>query len=155
MFSDIKFISAIDLAKYVVWYTDNQGVPITNLKLQKLLYYIQGAHLKKFGWVLFHDVIEAWDYGPVVRSVYIHYCGYGALNLRPNEGDEKLCDDISAESKQLIERVLDEKMHWTARKLIRTAVMEDPWKNHAEEVAKGERPIISMEEMALWFRGRL
>ena len=149
--SENMFMSAIDLAKYVVWYTDKQGVPITNLKLQKLLYYIQGAHLRELGRVLFHDVIEAWEYGPVVRSVYIHYCGYGALNLRPNEGDENLCNSIPQESRNVIEDELEKKMQWSARRLVHKSHQEDPWKKHADKVAMHEKPIISMEDMAEYF----
>ena len=155
MYSNVKFISAIDLAKYVVWYVNSKDVPITSLKLQKLLYYIQGAHIKEIGRVLFHDDIEAWEYGPVVRNVYIQYCGYGALNLRSAPDDGKLCDGISAESKQLIERVLNEKMHLSTRKLVRMTQLEDPWKNHAADAIAHRKPIISNDEMALWFNKQL
>jgi uncharacterized phage-associated protein len=38
---------------------------MTNLKLNKLLYYAQGASLARTGNTLFNDSIEAWPYGPV------------------------------------------------------------------------------------------
>lgn len=47
--------------------------PISNLKLQKLLYYMQGFHLAYFDTPLFDDDIEAWMYGPVVPCVYNHF----------------------------------------------------------------------------------
>ncbi|MFS1518513.1 Panacea domain-containing protein [Bacillus sp. SCS-151] len=43
---------------------------VTNLKLQKLLYYAQGFHLAIHGRVLFDDEIEAWVHGPVIPCVY-------------------------------------------------------------------------------------
>ncbi len=50
---------------------------LTNLKLQKMLYYTQVENLKETGKAAFSDEIEAWQYGPVVRSVYdwLKSCG--------------------------------------------------------------------------------
>lgn len=50
---------------------------MTNMKLQKMLYYQQGFHLAYFGTPLFDEEIEAWMYGPVVPSVYDEYKSYG------------------------------------------------------------------------------
>jgi len=54
---------------------------ITNLKLNKLLYYAQGVHLARTGEPLFNDPIEAWVYGPVVPSIYRKYkvCGSNVI----------------------------------------------------------------------------
>ena len=41
---------------------------LTNLKLQKILYFAQAEHLKKYNQKLFNQDIEAWQYGPVVRE---------------------------------------------------------------------------------------
>ncbi len=43
---------------------------ITNLKLVKLCYIAQGLSLALLDKPLFSEVIEAWQYGPVVPSVY-------------------------------------------------------------------------------------
>lgn len=57
--------------------TDNQGDMMTHLRLQKLLYFAQGWHLARYGKPLFDDEIEAWQYGPVVPTVYDTYKQYG------------------------------------------------------------------------------
>lgn len=49
---------------------------IDNLKLNKLCYYAQGWSLAKRGEPLFDEEIQAWQYGPVVPSVYNAYKGY-------------------------------------------------------------------------------
>lgn len=46
---------------------------ISNLKLQKLLYYAQGIHLATTGEPLFEENIYAWKHGPVVPEVYEEY----------------------------------------------------------------------------------
>lgn len=43
---------------------------LTNLKLQKLLYFVQVYCLVEFNEIAFDDQIEAWPYGPVVPEAY-------------------------------------------------------------------------------------
>jgi uncharacterized phage-associated protein len=50
---------------------------MTNLKLNKLLYYAQGIFLARTGRSLFEDGIEAWELGPVIPAVYHQYKDYG------------------------------------------------------------------------------
>ncbi len=72
------------------------GELMTNMKLQKMLYYEQGFHLACFGTPLFEEDIEAWQYGPVVPVVYEHYKQYGGEGIKPVEtlsvvlGDEEM-----------------------------------------------------------------
>lgn len=76
---------ALDIAKKLIKLADydtaNGGDNLTNLRLQKLLYYEQGYHLAQFGTPLFDEQIEAWMYGPVVPSVYEHYHSNGSKPL--------------------------------------------------------------------------
>lgn len=62
--------SALNIAAEVITEYHEKGLPITNLALQKILYYIQIQHLDQYGCCAFDDDIEAWRHGPVVRSVY-------------------------------------------------------------------------------------
>ena len=62
---------ALDIANKIISKTDlEHGDTISNLKLQKMMYYRQGFHLAYFGTPLFDEDIVAWQYGPVVPSVY-------------------------------------------------------------------------------------
>lgn len=72
---------AIEIAKYVINYSEEIGNPISNLKLQKLLYYIQAAMLVEKGEKCFEDPIIAWEFGPVVIPVYQAYKEYGRSEL--------------------------------------------------------------------------
>lgn len=66
--------SARDIASYVISSYCNNGKAITNMKLQKILYYIQGYALIMCGTPAFSDDIHIWAYGPVVPEVYFEYC---------------------------------------------------------------------------------
>ena len=43
---------------------------------------MQLHYLQKTGKPLFCDEIEAWKFGPVVRTVYDRYCGFSSLPLK-------------------------------------------------------------------------
>lgn len=65
---------------------------ITHLKLQKLLYYAQGICLAIYDKPLFHENIEAWQHGPVVREVYSIYQENkrNVINIDLNKENEKI-----------------------------------------------------------------
>lgn len=73
--------SAIDVAKYVITYCMEMLTPISNLQLQKILYYLQVYYLKR-GYALFKEEIFAWQHGPVVPEVYYVFSGYGASKIQ-------------------------------------------------------------------------
>lgn len=73
--------TALQIARYVINKCTVEEYPISNLQLQKILYYIQKAFLQ-VGMQAFDDEIEAWQFGPVVPIVYDQYCGFGASKIR-------------------------------------------------------------------------
>jgi uncharacterized phage-associated protein len=54
----------------------NEEDPMTNLRLNKLLYFAQGCSLAKRNKPLFDDDIQAWTYGPVIPAVYHCFKSY-------------------------------------------------------------------------------
>lgn len=65
-------ITAMDVANFFIDLTNNSKTDdkMTNLRINKLLYFAQGEYLAKYGKPLFEDDMEAWTYGPVVPIVY-------------------------------------------------------------------------------------
>lgn len=66
-------IPAQTVAEYIVGCLRYHGDDISNLKLQKLLYYCQAWHLALHGELLFPERIKAWVHGPVVPQVFHYY----------------------------------------------------------------------------------
>ena len=67
----MKQVNLNKLVEVVVLYCKANGLRISPLKLQKILYYIQSWHLANFdGDNLFDELPQAWVNGPVYRSVY-------------------------------------------------------------------------------------
>ncbi|PRX56675.1 Panacea domain-containing protein [Flagellimonas meridianipacifica] len=67
----MKTIPIDKLVDVIILYCNSNGLTITPLKLQKILYYIQAWHIARFEkHTLFDELPEAWVNGPVYRSVY-------------------------------------------------------------------------------------
>lgn len=61
------------VAEAIVNLSHDRNDPISNLKLQKLLYYCQAWYLAIFKKPLFDEEVEAWVHGPVVPRVFNRY----------------------------------------------------------------------------------
>ena len=64
-----------------------EGVPIDQMKLQKLMFYGHAWNLAMRGGPLFDQDFEAWPWGPVVRDVYFQTrdCGRSPIGKRIQE----------------------------------------------------------------------
>jgi len=67
---------ALEVARYIITVCFNSGKPVSNLKLQKMLYFLWVEFYKMTGRMLFRDNICAWQLGPVVPEVYYEYCSH-------------------------------------------------------------------------------
>lgn len=68
--------SAKEIANYIVTVFQKRHEAITNLKLQKLVYYAQAWHLALYDEPIFKERIEAWIHGPVVPTVFNEFKAY-------------------------------------------------------------------------------
>ena len=127
---------------------DNQEL-MSNLKLQKMLYYEQGFHLAYFKQPLFNEDIEAWMYGPVVPSVYEYYKKNGHNGISPNMKSIICFKD--KEEKALFDEVFEVYNAYSAIGLMNMTHKESPWSQ--TEVGFGN--IITKDKMEKFFKSRL
>ena len=98
---------------------------ITNLKLQKLLYYVQAICLMIFGKKAFPEKILAWSYGPVVNEVYQQY----KQNHNGKISSETNVKNISSGLYKIIGEVVNSYGSIETNKLIDFTHEEEPWMN--------------------------
>jgi len=107
-------------------FIDEGGVAegLTNLKLQKLLYFSQAVSLSLKGEPLFDDKIVAWKFGPVVPTVYEALKIYGnnpvAITVETQE--------LSSEAATLLEDVWNIYGKFAAHELVNIVHNHNPWK---------------------------
>lgn len=83
MFKIDEVVSCIIKYDHFLNMEDMQDSDLTNLKLQKLLYYAQGHYLAEFNKQLFIDDLISWKHGPVVPTIYYYFKNY----LKDHESD--------------------------------------------------------------------
>lgn len=71
-------MKGLDLAKYVVNYAYLENSPISNLQLQKILYFINGEYYKRNGEFLVDNDFIAYPFGPVIPIVYQAFRRWGS-----------------------------------------------------------------------------
>ena len=97
---------ALAVAKYIICYCDSKNSIMTNLKLQKVLYYVQAEFLVNAWERCFPERIEAWDFGPVIPEVYRRYKIYGGSFIPP--GRNNICLTLfQRDDRRRIENVVD------------------------------------------------
>ncbi len=141
--------TAGDVAEYYLCCsTDKEsGDLISNLKLQKLVYYAQGIHLAATGKPLFKDEIVAWMHGPVIKDLYHHYKEniYGPIEPTHDYN----IPEFGADTKQLLDEVYRVLGQYSAWKLREMTHSENPWVN---AYRKGSGSVITHKDMAEYFK---
>ena len=149
---------AVDIAKYIIEYATRIGSPVSNLKLQKLLYYVQAAFLTEFNRQCFNEQILAWAYGPVIREVYDEFKIYGREDIPIQDKTQNLNFDYSKiqivyqsdeaklnkQEKNLIDKIVSSYAQvFNPFVLVEKTHSEDPWKN--TEIGNEIKPEIIKE----------
>lgn len=91
------------IAEYIITFFSHKEMPVTHLKLQKLLYFVWVDYCRKTRAKLYTEEMGAWQLGPVVPSVYYEYCVYGAMPICREYKSE-----IRSEDKQIIDATLEQ-----------------------------------------------
>jgi len=135
-------IDCLDIARYFIVraYEDGIEAEMTNMKVQKLLYYAQSLHLALYDRPLFDAEIQAWRYGPVCPPAYQFYSNFEAKQL-PIPQEESL-GSIPDEIKNLLEEVWGYFGGYHAFRLSDMTHGEFPWR----KARKGLSPQASSVE---------
>lgn len=128
-------MESLEIANHIINYCINKSVPISNLQLQKLAYFVQLSGFRNLNERIIDDDFEAWEYGPVLRNAYNEFCIYGAnlITIRQKSSE------IESRIKKIIDSTMDEN------------IFKKPWelveKSHKKggawhKIYKGQKEII-------------
>lgn len=140
-------LSCHQVADYFLAQQDEDSGDITNLKLQKLVYYAQGFHLAIFDEPLFNEPIKAWTHGPVVPELYQKFKQYGSdvipfANINWTNIDKETLSFLDE-----VYSVFNQYSGWALRNMTHE---ELPWQEHEADAG-----IISTESMKAYFKTRV
>lgn len=138
-------MKALDIANKIVNSIDTEkGDTISNLKLQKLLYYMQGFHIAIFDTPLFEEKVVAWNYGPVVREVYHHFSKFQSGHIVLDADTEII--SLNPNQEDLFNQVMKEYGQYSAIKLMDMTHEENPWKSVFFSNPNGEITVELLKE---------
>ncbi|MBS7217743.1 MAG: DUF4065 domain-containing protein [[Clostridium] spiroforme] len=136
--------NALSIARYIIDFYNQHNRGISNLKLQKVLYFVQAEFLvgTPDHRACFLDPIEAWDFGPVVPSVYHQYKIYGS-GIIPSDNNDILkpyYDRISEDDQEMINNIVEATFDYTASELVNLTHNQAPWKDAYRKGFNNEIP---------------
>ena len=136
--------NVIDVCGYIICYSNFKKYGVSNLKLQKLLYFVQVffvAYTEEHT-LCFDSKIEAWDFGPVVPKAYYQYSEFSSTDIPFCDTylehgytlwDAHLCkyniNNIQHKDKVLIRTVVDAFSDFSASELTKLIFNTPLWKN--------------------------
>lgn len=119
-------------ADYVIsaMLADGEKGVLSNLKLQKLLYYIEAWHLGIFGTRFYEPKVtfEAWVHGPVNRIIYERFAPnkylYSEITLQDRLNTNPV---LSKEDKEFVDYILENYGKYSGMELEGMTHQEGPW----------------------------
>jgi uncharacterized phage-associated protein len=119
---------AIDIARLLIKLAadEEEQEQLTHMRLQKLLYYVQGYSLAYRGRPMFAERIKAWRHGPVVPEVYPCFANYGSAPIALHEAKPV---ELDPEDEEFVVAVWESYRIYSPIALRNMTHRETPWKN--------------------------
>lgn len=135
-------------------YAGEEPDPLTNLRLQKLLYFAQGWSIALRNSALFGDDLQAWKHGPVAPNVY-HSCKEsGAAVFTPDVFSG--ADPLTADEVAFLKAFWEEYRKHAVGLLVDMSHSESPWLNARNGLPADahSNEVISADDMDACFSGK-
>lgn len=151
-------INYTEISDYFISLSNYYGDLITNLKLQKLIYYAQAWNLAINEEPIFKEDFEAWVHGPVMPELYNEYKAFRWNPIIREDLIEEKCIEIHnsfpSNLQELLDDIVEEYFSLSAYELERMTHAEDPWKNARVGLSMDEpsNNIIKKEWMKKYYK---
>jgi uncharacterized phage-associated protein len=129
--------SSLTVSYYLIGKAKDENAILTALKLQKILYLAYGHYAAATSGKLFSESIVAWQYGPVVQSIYQTFKRFGNENLCSfvdnsteitTQKIEDAKEEISIEHQMFLDMIWSIYKRFTAGQLVElTHRDQTPW----------------------------
>ena len=135
-------LSCFDIANYFIWLAKETGSFVSNLKLQKLVYYSQAWHLALQDAPLFDEDFQAWVHGPVIPELYQKYKVFGWQPITMDVSPQ-----LPASVIEFLHGVANEYFSCDAYELEQMTQIESPWNMARGGLANDVATTAKIEKM--------
>ncbi len=143
--------SPIEVAKWFINKGIEENNPVTQMKLQKMLYFAQGYSLAKFGEPIIDADFEAWQFGPVIPEIYTEFSSYSAFPIDDAKWKIRARFDANAQ-RTLLTTWMSTKDVSASKLSAWTHLPDSPWDDAYTPRANN---IISEDKLKLYFEKRI
>ena len=148
-----------DIADYIIYYVKSEGsrVSLINMKIQKLLYFIQAWSYGINNSPLFDGEFEAWIHGPINTHIYDRFCESKTLYSEINIEDCKRTHfQLSNKNSEFIDFILENYVKFSSAELEQLIQEELPWTKTRGHIDRNERcnKVISAELLKEYYGQR-
>ena len=139
-----------DVADFFIDYAlDDDENHMTNMRINKLMYFAQGWSLARTGKPLFNDDFQAWPHGPVAPAVY-HKFKYAGSSKIKRLIDDNYADNITGDEQRLLLDVIREYDQYSTSGLVVLSHKQDsPWD---KAIKRGKGTKIEKNDMMNYFK---
>jgi uncharacterized phage-associated protein len=102
------------IANWVLDCADAEGRSLSNLSINKIVFFLHASYLARFERPLVSAKVEAWQYGPVFREVYREFKCFSnekitarATRIDPSNGQTEICTvSLPSEDDTFLRKIL-------------------------------------------------
>ena len=148
----MSITTASEIADYFIYIANDTGSFISNLKLQKLVYYAQAWHLGIHDTPLFDQDFEAWVHGPAIPSLFEEYKHFRWKPILKEVEKPKFPPELE----EFLEDIIKEYFICEGLELEMMSTREQPWIKARKGLPRDEHSdaIISKESMREYYKER-
>lgn len=133
-----------DFSNHVIALANREGKGISNLELQKVMYFAIGSYIKANGIddlikSIYDEPFEAWPYGPVVRSVYFKHKLRGRNRIKVSGNYYEYLSSLNENIKEYLDVPI--------RKMVNDSHNHPVWKDNIKKIMKHEKVLYSLEDI--------
>lgn len=140
---------------YVIYFFNQKGVEVTNLKLQKLMYFLEAIYMIiADDDHLFEEQFLAWNFGPVNKKLYDYYKNFGSDSITLNSSEAKSLTKFPELNKSVVEVLFKLFGEWNAYQLVELTHEENsPWS--MVYIENETNIVVPKEETKKWMCNKL
>lgn len=145
-------------AYYLITKFNNDGRDITNLQVQKLMYFFEAYYMNVYNVDKVYDCsFCAWAFGPVAIPLYKKFKKFGNDKIELTDEEIEEGNSICHESKSLLDIIYDVFRETPATRLVELTHMPNSpwtevWERNGKKVGYGDNTHIDKEKSKKWFR---
>ena len=145
-------------AYYLINRFNQNGYEVTNLQIQKLMYFFEAYYMNIYQDVdkLYECNFNAWAFGPVAIPLYTEFKKFGNNPIKLTDKNISDGDSISESKKKLLDNIYNAFKDIPSMTLVEITHMSDSpwdevWKSNGKKVGYGANTYIDKIKTKEWF----